>query len=1696
MNKTFQKITRCNRFAFAIIFCFIFYFVFHSSSGSGLQSESEILNSESRNLQGQSSTLLPDGRVLILGGQNTGGPTADGIISDQGTRSEIPLADKLRQARAWHTATMLPDGNVLIFGGVTSDGQVLDNAELFLPQTKTFQPLSSGSLTPRAYHTATLLTGGEVLIVGGISNNNAETLNTAELWDPKTKIARVVPGNLLSARHSHTATLLRDGTVLFSAGISRYGKPLEESEIYDPLSQKFTSLPVPIHSSITTQLEDSLPADRAKNVPLDSIIALRFSKPLRVETVKDTTVRLTSPFGAVVTSVIPAENGMLVFVTPEQPLLPGMTYTISIDGLSDRSHIRLPVTTLAFTTSKEQIPEVPESDNEEWIPDMNNLFGTWRTGRADSPWRSLPPLKARGGVTALAGQVLKLNGEPLSNVTLRMTEDSTRTDHTGRFLLTNIAAGRRELIIDGRTANKPGRTYGIFVPGVDVLEHQTNVLPFTIWMTPLDMQNAVTIPSPTTSEVVVTTPRLPGLEVHIPPDTIIRDIDGNPVTVFSVTPIPLDRPPMPGPQGVQFPFLFTMQPGGSTLEGSDGTPSAGISIVFPNYENQPPGARMDYWRPDPMIGWHVYGQGTVSANGTQIFPDPGVVVHKLSCGSALGHPLTAPAEGPPQGGCLEKEIQEDGDPVDCYTGLFIERKTDLFLPDVLPIAITRTYRPRDTIYRPFGLGATHPYEIFLIGDSTCTYADLILPDGGRIHYNRTSGTGCTNAVMEHTSTPTAFYKSLLSWNALRAGWDIKLKDGTVYEFLTSPGYDTPKLSAIVDRNGNKLSVTRDGYGLVNKVTSPNGRWITFNYDGSSRITQVTDNIGRSVSYTYNLGRLWKVTDPVGSVTEYTYTYDSSSYGMLTVKYPRGFLHVTNEYDANGRVIRQTRADGTTYQFAYTLDGSGKVIQTDVTNPRGYVRRMTFNSDGYVLTNTHALGTPIEQTITYERETDTNLLLSVTDALGRKTSYTYDAMGNLTNVTLLSGTPEAVTTTVTYESTFNQPSSIADPLNHITAFTYDANGNPITITDPLMKSTNITYNLSGQPTSVADPLMNTTQLSYSLGDLTGVTNPLGNSITQFFDAAGRPLSRNAPLGQSASYFYDELNRPTRAVDALQGETTFAYDANSNLLSVTDAQGGVTSYTYDDMDRRVSRTDPLMQSESYIYDANGNPTQMTDRKNQVTIYLYDELDRLTQVTYAGGATTTFSYDAGNRLTQAVDSLSGTITLTYDDLDRLISETTPQGLVSYTYDAVGRRISMTVAGQAAVNYTYDDANRLTQVTQGSSTVLIAYDDSGRRTSMTLPNGIVAEYSYNTASQLTGITYKLGVTVLGDLIYEYDAAGRREKVSGSYAGTALPQALGSTTYNAANQQLTFGAQTLTYDNNGNLTSDGTNSYTWNSRNQLVSISGPGLTASFEYDAFGRRMTKTINGTSTSFLYDGLTPVQELSGTTPTANMLTGLGIDEYFTRSDSAGIRNLLTDALGSTIALTDTSGTQQIQYTYEPFGKTTTTGAANSNSLQYTGRENDGTGLIYYRARYYHPGLQRFISEDPIGFAGGDSNLYAYVGNNPTNFIDPFGYQSQSPDSVSKSLEAAIRSGNVDEIQMILKEAGETLAPEVRELAQHAVKRFLTKAKDIIANECKGSINKKFPSEMLDKTLQEIFELAKRGNKAAQTAKKLLQSGKYKK
>jgi len=572
-------------------------------------------------------------------------------------------------------------------------------------------------------------------------------------------------------------------------------------------------------------------------------------------------------------------------------------------------------------------------------------------------------------------------------------------------------------------------------------------------------------------------------------------------------------------------------------------------------------------------------------------------------------------------------------------------------------------------------------------------------------------------------------------------------------------------------------------------------------------------------------------------------------------------------------------------------------------------------------------------------------------------------------------------------------STTNPVTPATQFAYDGNGNLTSTTDPRGKTTTLTYNSAGQPLTVTNPLGHTTTVTYDgVGNLATTADPLGNTTRFAYDAVGRLIRQVDPRGRATAFAYDPLNRVTTTTDVQAGVTAFTYDGNGNLRTVTDARANPpTTYTYDSMDRVATRTDPLGITESFGYDLAGNLTARTDRKGQVSSFGYDALNRLTTASYADGSGVSYRYDAGGRPIRIDDSTGGTLTNTYDALDRLLAQSTPLGAVGYAYDALGRRTQLTVPGLALTTYAYDNNSRLTQIVRGAQTVGVDYDDAGRRTFLTLPNAVTTEYQYDNASRLTAQIYRNAVGLLGDLTYQYDLGGNRTRAGGSFARTGLPAAVANATYDGANRQRAFGPSQMAFDANGNLTTltdpSGSTAFTWDARDRLVGLEQPGTLASFAY-AFGRRLTKAVNGGATQFLYDGLDVAQQLEPQR-TTTYLRSLAIDETLGFANPDGSFFLTADALGSTLAVGDATGGTLSEYSYDPFGATTVTNATVANPFQFTGRENDGlAGLYYYRARYYHPGLQRFISEDPSGFHDQEYNLFAYVGENPLAFRDPLG------------------------------------------------------------------------------------------------------------
>ncbi len=358
----------------------------------------------------------------------------------------------------------------------------------------------------------------------------------------------------------------------------------------------------------------------------------------------------------------------------------------------------------------------------------------------------------------------------------------------------------------------------------------------------------------------------------------------------------------------------------------------------------------------------------------------------------------------------------------------------------------------------------------------------------------------------------------------------------------------------------------------------------------------------------------------------------------------------------------------------------------------------------------------------------------------------------------------------------------------------------------------------------------------------------------------------------------------------------------------------------------------------------------------------------------------------------------------MDRLVREvqTTAgvQAEITYQYDALDRRISRTLTGVVGetTTYGYDPANRLRSMVYRGETTTFDYDPAGRLRLKTLPNGIRQELTYDDADRLLAIVHKNpDDTVIDAITYRYDANGRR--IAQISDRSPLPDAVFTAVYDDADRMtaITFTATgetfDLGYDEDGNLATKAERGvpgnvtlYAWDSRNRLTSILGPGVEATFDYDALDRRIARTVNGRRTDYIYDGLQVIGELTDGR-SIGLLTGLGIDEVIARYPQAGSRYYLTDALNTVIAQTRADRSIQNSYLYSAWGETTSVGPDESNPIQYTARENDGTGLYHYRARYYDPRIKRFLSEDPIGIAGG-VNLYTYVGNDPVSLNDPLG------------------------------------------------------------------------------------------------------------
>jgi len=1194
--------------------------------------------------------------------------------------------------------------------------------------------------------------------------------------------------------------------------------------------------------------------------------------------------------------------------------------------------------------------------------------------------------------TPLAGVTITFLGMGANGVATGCTGQQTVSDAAGNFAFTNLpdaCVGAQLVRYDGTTATSPPGNHASVDLIYTIVAHQVVVSPVLVHLPLIQGQETVMVRQNFPTDQTFTFKTIPFLSVTVYAGTLLTKLDGTQPDPFPLTAVqvPVDRLPeefSPQAQNATSLLVFIV-----AFQPANATASQPVAVTFPNSLNTPPGTNLTLFTLDPTRGQMVpYGSGAVSDDGTQVVPNPdpahaghnyGLVHFDWHGPVALLKQLLAGLE------CLIPNVGG----VDLASGLAVTRSGDVSIPSLQGgTTLGRIYRTDSTAPGPFGPGTSTNFGSFLdtAFPQNANQINFVLPEGNPLPFaKQPDGTFVNRTVPQLQGAVMTVHPDKST--------DLRYKDGHVLHFVPATFQLGSLLTSITDPNGSTITISRDAAKpqQIATITDPFGRSLVLTYDASDHITSVTDPIGRTVQYTYNAqGLLVMVTGAAGGMTAYTYDAQNRLTQMTDA---RGVVVVQYTYDANGRVSQQIAADGGVTSFSYTLlnpaaPALSPVLRATVTDPLRNQTSYHFNPQGFLLDVTDALG----QTRIFDRESGTNRLLSVhgaagcavCGAAGADVTFTYDATGNVLTRTDALGN----TTSFTYEPVFNGVTSVTDPLGHVSMFTYDAHGNLLTFTDPNGARTSFAYDATGLPVSVTDTLGNIRSFGYDgLGNLTSITDPLGNASALAYDAVSRVIAATDPRGRSTQMTYDNLDPIVELVDAIDGKTDFTYDPNGNLLSLTDAVGHQTAYVYDNVNRLMQRTDSLGAIEMFHYDKNSNLTQRVDRKGQQSTYTYDAINRLITGAYADGATTSFTYDARGRLAQASDSAGGVIQRTYDLVNRLLEEASPNGVVDYTYDRGGRRTAMSVGGQPQVTYNYDADSRVTSITQGSQTVSFDYDLLGRRHLLTLPNGVSTQYDYDTASRLTQLIYRNGSDMLGDLTYGYDAAGNRIQVGGSFARTLLPDPAGGASYDAANRQRQLGGRMMDFDTNGNLTSikdaTGMTTLRWDARDRLIGFAGPNATASFAYDAVGRRLYKSVNGNATEFLYDTFDIAQAIENGTP-VSILRSRRIDEPLVLG---GSEYYLADALGSVIGLTDATGALRVSYNYEPFGRTEAIGGG-SNVFQYTGRENDSTGLYFYRARYYSPGLQRFITEDPLAFASGDPNLYRYVVDNPTNHTDPTG------------------------------------------------------------------------------------------------------------
>lgn len=821
-----------------------------------------------------------------------------------------------------------------------------------------------------------------------------------------------------------------------------------------------------------------------------------------------------------------------------------------------------------------------------------------------------------------------------------------------------------------------------------------------------------------------------------------------------------------------------------------------------------------------------------------------------------------------------------------------------------------------------------------VGDSSIVKV-IILPDGNRQAFEYDRDNNLTTIKIGDKIV------SALSYNpdgtiASARGWGTKEQKFTYYP------------NGLVKSESNALGETTqfeyDARGNLTRETNPLGGVTVRNFDSQDRLISLTRPSGEITRYEYDSrDRLNRETDPAGGVTEF-------------------------EYDVRGRLIAEKNPAGQVTRYEYTpVDQIAKVIHSN--------------------TQTELYGYDLAGNLTEQ-----------TDHLGRTTTFEYDPEGRLTRERW----PDGLALRYLHDAVGNLL-SIEESGGGKSEYQTDALGQTTLRINPAGAKTQYSYDPLGNLLSVTDPLGGVTQFGYTAdGDLANVTEPSRDQASYEYDAAGRVLALTRPSGGVTRFTYDAMGNLLTAADPLGNVKRYSYDNSGRLLNFTDAANRVTRYSYDKAGRQVAKELPDGKRVAYKYDALGRMIEADDGAFPVHIS-YDEAGRLKQITYGAiKKSVTYEYDAQGLRTKLVGPDGREIRYEYDALKRASGLALPDGKkISFSFDEKNRVQSVLYPNGLAGRWTYNANGQIVKIdyrdsrdkaVAGSS---YRYDANGNAIERQDTQGQSSRFTYDPAGQILEETSREGA-----IKYSYSAGGNRARVQ---EGKQIREYK----HNAADQLIQAGNELLSYDANGNLiskkTAAGVTFYEYDSENRLVKTVTPdGAATTYGYAPTGERVWRRDKSGTTYFLYDGLDLIAELDSELRTNKMFVhGLGIDRPLVMLQSKETYYYLADRSGSITHLVSAKGEVAASYAYDAFGRMKTRQRAIGNPFGYTGRELDPTGLYYYRARYYDPTLGRFLSNDLITARLDEplqQNPYLYVRNNPLQFVDPFGLDPYTPESLA--------------------------------------------------------------------------------------------------